>query len=135
MRHTTLPIEAQPIRINCSSTPAATEIFHLTSFSDITPGINKSMANDVNPIILNDNWNFLKNGASVLRVNHQGILSYYRNAVHQGIHTKLGHFRYFLSLYYAPSVVCLSETKLSSKISKEELNVTNYSIIHRNHSQ
>ena len=56
--HTTLSIETLLTEINYSSPPAATEISHTMPSSDITPATINSMATDVNPIILNDNWNF-----------------------------------------------------------------------------
>ena len=76
------------------------------------------MATNVDPIILNDDWNFIQNRTSVLHVNCQGLLGFYRNAVHHGNHTKLDHFRYLLSLPYVPSVAYLKQSlvqKLATK--------------------
>ena len=67
--NTTLPIEAQPSQTNCSSPPSTIEIFYSMTLSDVTPATNKPRAIDINPIILKNNWNFLKIGTSVLSVN------------------------------------------------------------------
>ena len=132
---TSQPILLLRLIFNHTSPSAATEISRTSSSSDITPATIKSMATDINPIILNDNWNFTQYGTSVLHVNCQGLLGSYRNAMHHGNHTKLDHFQYLLSLPYAPSVFCLSETKLNSKINDKELNITNYSFFHQDRSR
>ncbi len=63
-----------------------------------------------------------------MHINYLGLLDSYYNAMHLGNQSKLDHFRYLLSISYVLSIICLSETKRSWKISDKEFNITNYYI-------
>jgi hypothetical protein len=80
------------------------------------------------------NWNFLPNDLTIMHCNCQGLLGNVKQ-LNFGYHNKIDYLRYLLQVPKAPPVVCLSETKLSSKILDCEINIPDYSLFRRDRNR
>ena len=79
---------------------------------------------------------YVRYAISTVHCNVQGLLgSISKPNSTSGTHTKLDHLRCLLGFKDAPSVFALSETKLSSRIEDNELNINEYTLFRRNRNR
>ena len=135
--------------INIASPPAYMQVNNTSfSYSDIKDkatddnkspvGIsvtqNLSLSQASSTYCFDGDWSFLPNDLTILHCNCQSLLESARGH-HHGYHNKIDYLRYLLQLPKAPLVVCISETKLSSKITDNEINIPGYTIFRRDRNR